>query len=362
MNTPTASPSFKFSSALGVLAAVLLAAGSASQASAATYSWINAKNSTWSDATAWGGGVAPTSDLDNVFTFSASQNTTGTNDLGPMMLNRLSATNSSSSNKNLNIMGTSGNALNFVTNTTGALPTLSIANNSVSGPLTISIAFTVTNALTITNSGARGSTISGAIANAAGMTFDGTGAGTITLGGGITSGVGGITMNGSYTVNMTGNNTYTGATTVASGTLALGSANRIADTSNLVMSGGTFATGGFNETMGTLTLSTANSIIDLGAGASALVFADSSGVTWGSSISLSFVNFDAGVDSIRIGTTAGGLTETQIGQITINGSAATIDANGFLAIAAVPEPSSYAAILGALALAGVVVKRRSCRI
>jgi hypothetical protein len=114
------------------------------------------------------------------------------------------------------------------------------------------------------------------------------------------------------------------------------------------MAGGKFDTRGFSETLGTLTLS-ATSVIDLGAGTSALVFADSSGTTWGTSVGLSFINFTAGVDSIRFGTTSGGLTSTQLAQITINGGAATIDSSGFL-VSSIPEPSTYALLAGGAGL------------
>ena len=49
-------------------------------------------------------------------------------------------------------------------------------------------------------------------------------------------------------MTLSGNNTYTGATTVSAGTLALGAANRIADTSALTVAGGaTFNLAGFSD-------------------------------------------------------------------------------------------------------------------
>lgn len=51
-------------------------------------------------------------------------------------------------------------------------------------------------------------------------------------------------------------------------------------------------------------------MIDLGAGASDLSFLDSSGEAWANSITFSISNFDKGVNSIRFGTDASGLTET----------------------------------------------------
>ena len=246
------------------------------------------------------------------------------------------------------------------------------------GALTIGRAVTVANqattgAYTIGGNTANTSAFTGLVTTNQNLTVSQTTGGTLNITGGITGASAGtktvrfnnvgavsigsvgisdgatgnlaLTQSGAGTTTLNAANTYTGITTVSAGTLALGAADRIADTSNLVMSGGTFATGGFNETLGTLTLS-ANSTIDLGSGTSALVFADSSGTTWGTSISLSFVNFTAGVDTIRVGTTSGGLSPTQLALITINGNAATIDGSGFLA-SAIPEPSTYALFAGA---------------
>lgn len=139
------------------------------------------------------------------------------------------------------------------------------------------------------------------------------------------------------------------------GALKLNAANQIADTVTMTLDGGTFNTGGFSETLGALSLSAA-STIDLGAGMSALVFADSSGATWSSSIILSFVNFTEGVDSIRFGVDGSGLNGAQISQIRINGLAVSIGEDGYLS--AIPEPSSYALLAGAAGLMLCAVQRR----
>lgn len=167
-----------------------------------------------------------------------------------------------------------------------------------------------------------------------------------------------ITKQGSGRWILSGNNTFTGTITIDAGILELGSAASGGNGAELVMNGGTFATGGFSETFTTLTLS-ANSTIDFGSGDSDLVFADSSGTAWGGSISLTIINFTEGVDSIKFGINRDGLTLDQLGQITINGQAASIDDSGFLSAVAIPEPSSYALLagVGTLALAGL--RRRS---
>ncbi|CAM3089881.1 PEP-CTERM sorting domain-containing protein [Rariglobus hedericola] len=337
-------------------------------AQATDYTYTATGVTNWS-AGAWTS-ATPSSSLDNelFFTAATGQRMVTTNNLGAgFQLNKLSI-NNTSSNSNGQNFSVAGNSLDFVKNSSNALPTIVLAkSNNSAGTTTISVAFTVTDALTVTSTvntsspNANSTIISSIITNNAGITFNGAGTNTITLGNtgtGIVSGLGGITVSGSYNVNMLGNNSYTGATTVSSGTLTLGNNNRIADASNLVMSGGTFATAGFSETLGTLSVLTAASVIDLGSAASALVFSDSSGVAWDPSIGLSFINFDAGVDSIKIGTNSNGLTVTQLGQITINGLAATIDSNGFLAISAIPEPTTYAAFVGALSLGWVAARRK----
>lgn len=168
-----------------------------------------------------------------------------------------------------------------------------------------------------------------------------------------------LTKTGTGRWILTGANTYTGDTIIDAGTLEIGSSNRISDSSTLALNGGTFATGGFSETVGTLLL-TADSVIDLGnnVSGSALAFANSSGETWSGSVSLEFINFTDGTDTVFFGV--GGLTSGQLAQIRINGSHyATLDGSGFLALgAAIPEPSTYAVFAGLGGLLLAASRRR----
>lgn len=159
------------------------------------------------------------------------------------------------------------------------------------------------------------------------------------------TGVVSLNKNGTGRWIVSGNNTFTGDITINAGTLELGSNTAGGNSANVVLNGGTLATGGFDETFGTLDVN-GNAIIDMGSGTSALVFLDSSGVTWDPSVSLTIVNFDFGTDSIRFGTSSSGLTLAQLGQITIVGfESVGIDSDGYLT--AIPEPSTYAFLAGA---------------
>lgn len=209
--------------------------------------------------------------------------------------------------------------------------------------------------------GAAGSTLSGSTGGTGnvqnvtytigGKDIDTTFAGVIQNGGGLTA----LTKVGSGILTLSGANTYTGDTTISTGTLALGANNVFSNTSAIKLNGGTLAAGTFTDTLGTLDLD-ANSFITLGSGGS-FTFADSSSLSaaWGSftlSIGGSFVN----ASSIRFGTSSTSLTPAQLSLISINGQSAFLDNDGYLS--AIPEPSTWAALAGLSGLAFAAGRRR----
>jgi autotransporter-associated beta strand protein len=160
---------------------------------------------------------------------------------------------------------------------------------------------------------------------ASGGSFD-TDGGDITLTT-VVTGTGKLTKLSAGVLNMAGAHTYTGGTEIIDGVVQLAASERLADTGPIILNGGTLRSGatvGFTETMGTLQL-TDNSIITLGTGNHSLFFAASNGIGWtaGRSLTIEGWTGTAGASGtagkIFVGTTATGLTATQLAQITFDG-------------------------------------------
>jgi fibronectin-binding autotransporter adhesin len=164
------------------------------------------------------------------------------------------------------------------------------------------------------------------------------GARTLFLGGSATGTVSGVIANGSWptalakqdsgTWILSGANTYTGATTVALGTLKLGASNVLPNTTDVSIGAGTLDVWTYTDTVDTLDVTT-NATINVGSGG-AIAFADSSAIDWtGGTLKITGAFFSSA--SVRFGTSAAGLTATQLSQISIPGCGpVSIDANGYL--------------------------------
>jgi len=234
--------------------------------SAANYTWNATGTANWSVGP-WTGGT-PSSNQDNALFFNVTTATrSAVNDLGAFDLNSLSLSNTSTGTTQRNL-GVSGNALNFVTNSSSALPTLTINNSSTTttpgvGTLALSNDFTVTNALTITNSGSALSTISGNITNTGGITINGGGVGNLSFSTArVISGNGSVAFNasGSFLTSFGGTNTYTGGTTITSGTVQAQS-NSAFGTGSLAVNGGTLDLYNRTVAVGALSGSSSSAVI-----------------------------------------------------------------------------------------------------
>ena len=123
------------------------------------------------------------------------------------------------------------------------------------------------------------------------------------------NGIGGIAKTGPGVVNLNVANGYTGRTIVESGTLKVNADGAIPNGRDLVLNGGTLNLNGRTVSFGTLTLG-GSATIDAAKG---LVFSDSSAIAW--SGKLTFANRTK--EKIYFGSSATGLTDTQVGLITI---------------------------------------------
>lgn len=216
-------------------------------------------------------------------------------------------------------------------------------NSTFSGLITANKNFTVSqiattggNALSITGG------ITGASAGTKTVTFANVGAVNVTTTA-ISDGIAGnlsLIQAGAGLTTLSAANTYSGDTFVNAGTLATSGTGNFG-TGNVTVASGAALTFGNNASIGDL---------------STLTFASTSTA---SSISLNFSGVEtlgAVYDSVTATYLAGG-TYTAA-QLNSAFSSSVFTGIGSLTVSAVPEPSTYAALLGSMTLAGTLWKRR----
>jgi autotransporter-associated beta strand protein len=169
------------------------------------------------------------------------------------------------------------------------------------------------------------------------------------------SGAGSVVKEGSNTLTITGgSNSYSGGNTVNAGTLSLPSTAALASGSNVTLSGGTLLLSAVGTyTLGTINV-TANSVIDFGgAGVTNLSLTN---LTISSGVTLRIDNWVRLSDQFTVTSapTFGGtavVAGANISKSSINfsnyGELAQWNGAGFSAnsLAAIPEPSTYGAML-----------------
>lgn len=201
-------------------------------------------------------------------------------------------------------------------------------------------------------------------------------------------------VNGSGTqLSLTGTNSYNGTTTVTAGTLKLGSS--LTASSSVTVNGGTLsgndATANITLGTGDVSMSSGN-ITPGGAGTvgSYIVAANRSFTTTGGTLNFNLQGASSFDTITSSGTASFSLTDTTLAlsgtftsvagtyqlfsgfggtnsitglNITGIGSGLTgsLGTNGLLTLAAIPEPSTYASVLGVLTFGCVAFRRRSSR-
>jgi hypothetical protein len=144
---------------------------------------------------------------------------------------------------------------------------------------------------------------------------------------------------------------------ITAGTVRLDTSNVIADNVNITgQNNSIFSLHNQSDTVGNLSI-TSGFTIDFSstAGANAIAFAASNAKTWTGTLTI--LNFEAGVDTLRFGTSSSGLTSGQLNQIQFGTSpiGAGIDSLGYVTV---PEPTTAALLVISLLGTGLLTFRR----
>lgn len=185
--------------------------------------------------------------------------------------------------------------------------------------------------------------------------------------GGSISGAGGLSHSGGGSLTLNTAQSFSGPLRVSSGSLLLGGLDLLTSAPAVELAGGSFGfsaglTGPGSVSLGLLTVS-GDSVLQFPSSAtipSTFSFTAGSTLAWDGQLRVT--NFTSGLDSLRFGTSAAGLTAQQLGRIMfeIDGAlvGAQISANGFVTPSAIPEPSTTVLLAASAVLAVAVLLRR----
>jgi len=281
--------------------------------------WSSAGGSAWLTAGNWTGSTLPTGT--DVAQFGANP-TPGTS----VGINMGNATNNGTNNEAVGAIE--------VTSARSLALTINDSSGSVAGILTLngatvnSVANVVLrnnsgSLLTITN-GASTATLGVALANTTNNVVLIDGAGGITINSIISGANKNLTLSGSGSgiLTLAGANTYTGTTTIASGTLQLGNASGLgASTNGLVINAGKLDLAGNSVTVGTLSGSSSGLITSAAAATfTANVASGTSSFAGSITGSTAFTKSGAGTQVLSGNSSYTGATSVTAGTLIINGS------------------------------------------
>jgi len=239
---------------------------------AANVTWTGASGGDWSVGTNWSGNAAPTSTGTAVFntnTFSSVVNSSGTSQ-NALSISFDTGAGSITISGTTNLLLATGGTIQMTGSLTNTGLTESINVPLVIGSAAAAATYTIANNYTdSTSTLAIGGNISGGTTSTVALTLSGTNTGNNIISGNISNGSAtplSLTKSGAGNWTLSGSNSYTGATTVTTGTLTLsgtlGSTNVVinnaAATFNETSAGVIGASGSFTQSAGIANLAGSN--------------------------------------------------------------------------------------------------------
>jgi hypothetical protein len=288
---------------------------------------------TWDDVQNWAGNDVPEGGSTVDFLFGGTNNTTSTNNLEGLEMRGIEFLNGAGS------FTIGGNSVDL----NGG----KIENNSVNAQ-TINFDFTFNGANQQVNPNTGNITLGGGgTINNNGFNMEVNGANTLTLDKTMT-GAGGLTLEAGSRVNITENQTFTGDITVKNNAvLLISQSDVIASGAEITLSGGTIQRGdGVSEVFGPLVVDTA-STLDFGTGSTTGTLAFG---TYTPNFKLNVLNFSPGNVLTFNQDLRSSINNTSLFEFSNGFTSNWNEGTGTFTITAIPEPSTYVAAAGLLAM------------